>query len=160
EATNEKKENTAMAMIFQTLPRDVLMQVAQYLTAKEVWDSIKVKYLGADLVQKARLQTLRSELEMLRMKPNEKVSDYGGKLSSIKAKFEGLGETLEDKLKVPIHRSEDHVVFGETSLSFALSVSHFRVDGQEAAGTDGRAVVDRNVSPFPNVDDVELHIPQ
>ncbi|GKD39456.1 hypothetical protein Tco_1259663 [Tanacetum coccineum] len=37
---------------------------------------------------------------MLRMKPNEKVSDYGGKLSSIMAKFKGLGETLEDKVLV------------------------------------------------------------
>ncbi|GJZ11263.1 zinc finger, CCHC-type containing protein [Tanacetum coccineum] len=60
-------------MIFQTYPQDVLMQVAQYSTTKEVWDSIKVKYLGADLVQKARLQTFRSELETLRMKPNEKI---------------------------------------------------------------------------------------
>nr|GEW75972.1 zinc finger, CCHC-type [Tanacetum cinerariifolium] len=34
------------------------------------------------------------------MKPNEKVSDYGGKLSSIKAKFKGLRETLEDKVLV------------------------------------------------------------
>nr|GEU42903.1 zinc finger, CCHC-type [Tanacetum cinerariifolium] len=95
--TNEKKENTSKAIIFQTLPQDVLMQVAQYSTAKEVWDSIKVKHLGADLVQKARLQTLRSALETLRIKPNEKVSDFGGKLSSIMAKFKGLGETLEDK---------------------------------------------------------------
>ncbi|GJS08434.1 zinc finger, CCHC-type containing protein [Tanacetum coccineum] len=98
--TNEKKENTSKAIIFQTLPQDVLMQVAQYSTAKEVWDSIKVKHLGADLVQKARLQTLRSELETLRIKPNEKVSDFGGRLSSIMAKFKGLGETLEDKVLV------------------------------------------------------------
>nr|GEY52910.1 zinc finger, CCHC-type [Tanacetum cinerariifolium] len=98
--TNEKKENTSNAIIFQTLPQDVLMQVAQYTTAKKVWDSIKIKHLGADLVQKARLQTLRSELEMLRIKPNEKVSEFGGKLSSIKAKFKGLGENLEDKILV------------------------------------------------------------
>nr|GEW29451.1 hypothetical protein [Tanacetum cinerariifolium] len=31
-------------------------------------------------------------------------------------------------LKVPIHISEDQVVLGETSLSFALSVSHSRVE--------------------------------
>nr|GEX19128.1 zinc finger, CCHC-type [Tanacetum cinerariifolium] len=37
---------------------------------------------------------------MLRIKPNEKVSDFGGKLSSIMAKFKGLGETLEDKVLV------------------------------------------------------------
>ncbi|GKB24347.1 zinc finger, CCHC-type containing protein [Tanacetum coccineum] len=98
--TNEKKENTSKAIIFQTLPQDILMQVTQYSTAKEVWDSIKVKHLGADLVQKARLQTLRSELETLRIKPNEKVSDFGLKLSSIMAKFKGLGETLEDKVLV------------------------------------------------------------
>nr|GEV42426.1 zinc finger, CCHC-type [Tanacetum cinerariifolium] len=99
-ATNEKKENTSKAIIFRKLPQDILMQVAQYLTAKEVWDSIKVRNLGADLVQKARLQTLRSELETLRIKPNEKVSDFGGKLSSIMAKFKRLGETLEDKVLV------------------------------------------------------------
>nr|GEX60839.1 hypothetical protein [Tanacetum cinerariifolium] len=33
-----------------------------------------------------------------------------------------------EQLKVPIHRSEDHVVLGETSLSFALSVSHSCVE--------------------------------
>nr|GEY16362.1 endoglucanase 24-like [Tanacetum cinerariifolium] len=43
----------------KTIPQDILVQVAQYETAKEVWDSVKVRYLGADLVQKARLQTLR-----------------------------------------------------------------------------------------------------
>nr|GEV91585.1 zinc finger, CCHC-type [Tanacetum cinerariifolium] len=99
-ATNEKKENTSKAIICQTRPQDILMQVAQYSTAKEVCDSIKVKNLRADLVQKARLQTLRSELKTLRIKPNEKVSNFGGKLSSIMAKFKGLGETLEDKVLV------------------------------------------------------------
>lgn len=99
-ATDEKNMHTTKAMIFQTLPQDILMQVAQYETAKEVWDSVKVRYLGADLVQKARLQTLRSELETLKMKENESVKDFSGKLGSIKAKFASLGTTLEDKLIV------------------------------------------------------------
>ncbi|KAD5961356.1 hypothetical protein E3N88_12829 [Mikania micrantha] len=71
---DEKKVHTTKAMIFQTLPQDVLMQVAQYSTAKEVWDSIKVKYLGADLVQKARLQTLRNKVlvrKLLNSVPNK-----------------------------------------------------------------------------------------
>ncbi|GJX79869.1 hypothetical protein Tco_0328018 [Tanacetum coccineum] len=33
-----------------------------------------------------------------------------------------------EQLRVPIHRSEDQVVLGETSLSFALSVSHSHVE--------------------------------
>nr|GEV91877.1 zinc finger, CCHC-type [Tanacetum cinerariifolium] len=35
ETTNEKKDNTSMEIIFQTLPQDMLMQVAQYTTAKK-----------------------------------------------------------------------------------------------------------------------------
>nr|GEU42544.1 hypothetical protein [Tanacetum cinerariifolium] len=123
------------------------------------------------------------------------------------AEAPGMNDSQLDieQLKVPIHRSEDQVVLGETSLSFALNVSHSHVerikkniaaqrvvpaasvtttalsitfafassippistndyeivgvDGQEGAGTDGRVLVDGNVAPFPNVDDVELHIP-
>nr|GEV95915.1 zinc finger, CCHC-type [Tanacetum cinerariifolium] len=97
---DEKAENTAKGIIFQTLPQDMLMQVAQYTTTKEVWNSIKVKHLGADLVQKARLQTLRSELETLKMKLNERANEFAGKLSSIQAKFKSLGGTLKDKLLV------------------------------------------------------------
>ncbi|GJZ83895.1 hypothetical protein Tco_0649068 [Tanacetum coccineum] len=33
-----------------------------------------------------------------------------------------------DQLMLPIYRSEDQVVLGETSLSFALSVTHYRVE--------------------------------
>ncbi|KAD4384429.1 hypothetical protein E3N88_24597 [Mikania micrantha] len=47
---DEKKVATTKYMIFQTLPEDILMQVAQYSSEKEVWDSVKVRYLGADLV--------------------------------------------------------------------------------------------------------------
>ncbi|GJU50398.1 hypothetical protein Tco_1219953 [Tanacetum coccineum] len=39
-----------------------------------------------------------------------------------------LRESDIEQLRVPIHRSEDQVVLGETSLSFALSVSHSRVE--------------------------------
>nr|GFD16995.1 zinc finger, CCHC-type [Tanacetum cinerariifolium] len=97
---DEKAKNTTKGIMFQTLPQDMLMQVAQYTTAKEVWNSIKVKHIRADLVQKARLQTLRSELETLKMKPNESANEFAGKLSSIQAKFKSLGGTLKDKVLV------------------------------------------------------------
>ncbi|GKC38384.1 hypothetical protein Tco_1050768 [Tanacetum coccineum] len=120
---------------------------------------------------------------------------------AILADAPGMNDLQPDieQLKLPIHRSEDQVVLGETSLSFSLSVSHSHVKrimenitaqrsalvgvwtplskplfvtslmddyeivgvgGQKGAGTDGQAVADGNVAPFPNVDDVELNIPQ
>nr|GEY96297.1 zinc finger, CCHC-type [Tanacetum cinerariifolium] len=99
-AIDEKAENTTKGIIFQTLPQDMLMQVAQYTTAKEEWNSIKVKHIGADLVQKVRLQTLRNELETLKMKPNESENEFARKLSSIQAKFKSLGGTLKVKVLV------------------------------------------------------------
>ncbi|GJU01461.1 zinc finger, CCHC-type containing protein [Tanacetum coccineum] len=100
EKVDERKMHTTKAMILTTLPEDILMQVAQYETAKEVWESIKVRYIGEERVQKARLQTLRSELETLKMKNNETVSDFAGKLGSIRGKFKSLGSTLKDKTLV------------------------------------------------------------
>ncbi|KAI3759529.1 hypothetical protein L6452_07414 [Arctium lappa] len=96
-AVDEKKSHTSKAMIFQTFPEDVLMQLAQCSTTKEVWDSIKVRFIGVDLVQKARSPTLRSELESLKMKENETVSSFASKLSTI---FTNLGTTLESKIIV------------------------------------------------------------
>ncbi|GKA30033.1 RNA-directed DNA polymerase, eukaryota [Tanacetum coccineum] len=100
EKVDERKIHTTKAMILTTLPEDILMQVAQYETAKEVWESIKVRYIGEDRVQKARLQTLRSKLETLKMKNNETVSDFAGKLGSIRGKVKSLGSTLKDKTLV------------------------------------------------------------
>ncbi|XP_076959890.1 uncharacterized protein LOC143636098 [Bidens hawaiensis] len=91
--SSEEEVDEKKAMILQTLPDDILMQV-------EVWDAIKVRHLGADLVQKARLQTLRSELETLKMKENETVSDFSGKLGSIRAKLKSFGYNLKDKILI------------------------------------------------------------
>lgn len=86
------KAHTTKAMILQTLLEAILMQVTQQPIAKEVWDSIKVRHLVADLVQKVCLQTLRSELE-----ENDIANDFAGKLGSIKVKFKTRGTTLKDK---------------------------------------------------------------
>ncbi|XP_021974621.1 uncharacterized protein LOC110869697 [Helianthus annuus] len=97
---DEKKVATTKAVIFKTLPEDILMQVAQYETAKEVWDSIKILHVEADMVQKARLHTLRAELEAMKMKENKKMDVFAKKLNRIRVKFRSLGSVLKDKVIV------------------------------------------------------------
>ncbi|XP_071708518.1 uncharacterized protein [Rutidosis leptorrhynchoides] len=97
---DEKKNYTTKGIIYQTLPEDVLLQVSKHKNVKEVWESIKTRYVGAELVQKARLQTLRNEFQMLRMKENESINDFSGKINSIVAKFKSLGSTLEEEVIV------------------------------------------------------------
>nr|GEW03913.1 transposase (putative), gypsy type [Tanacetum cinerariifolium] len=59
-------------------------------------------------------------------------ADFNSALHELRplADAPGMGDLQPDieQLKVPIHISEDQVVLGETSLSFALSVSHSRVE--------------------------------
>ncbi|KAD4586052.1 hypothetical protein E3N88_23653 [Mikania micrantha] len=99
-AVDAKKNLQARAFVFQTLPEDVLLQVAKHKHVKDVWEALRVRYLGAYRVQKARIQTLRSELEMLKMKKSEKIDEFSGKLSAISTKIKSLGSNLEDEVVV------------------------------------------------------------
>ncbi|GJW23789.1 zinc finger, CCHC-type containing protein [Tanacetum coccineum] len=93
----EEKSKMARAFLFQAIPEDILMQVAKKKTAREVWDSLKTRFVGADRVQKARLHTLKSEFEALRMKDGESIDEYVGKLSGMVSKYNSVGATLEDE---------------------------------------------------------------
>ena len=65
------KDKKAKAYLLQCLPDDLLMQVASKKIGKEVWDSLKTRFVGADRVKEARLQTLKSEFNGMRMKEEE-----------------------------------------------------------------------------------------
>ena len=50
-AVEAKKDKKARAFLLQCLPEDILLQVAKKKSAKEVWDALKVRYVGADRVK-------------------------------------------------------------------------------------------------------------
>ena len=45
-AVNPRKNKMARALLLEALPGDVLLQVATKLTAREVWDSLKVRFVA------------------------------------------------------------------------------------------------------------------
>ncbi|GKB96596.1 hypothetical protein Tco_0982733 [Tanacetum coccineum] len=47
-----------------------------------------------------------------------------------------------------------------TTFASAISIYPISVDDYEVVGADDQAVADENATPFPNVDDAELNIPQ
>lgn len=57
----EKIDKVALAMIYQGIPKDELLSIANKKTSKESWDMIKMLCQGADKAKKARVQTLKSE---------------------------------------------------------------------------------------------------
>ncbi|GKC53277.1 zinc finger, CCHC-type containing protein [Tanacetum coccineum] len=97
---NTKKDKTAIAYIYQSLPEEQLLLISKYKTAKEVWDALKKRHVGENRVQQAKQQTLKSEFEMLQMKENESVDSFTTKLTSIVNKAASLGLTYEDSVVV------------------------------------------------------------
>ena len=90
-AVNAKKCKTARALLLSGLPKDVLLQVAAKPTTREVWDSLKVRFVGADRVRAARLASLRGEFDRLRMADGEDLDSFAGKLGAMTARYAGLG---------------------------------------------------------------------
>ncbi|KAD6119931.1 hypothetical protein E3N88_11202 [Mikania micrantha] len=91
-----KKDNSAIAYLYQALLEDLILQVASCNTAREIWNSIKTRHLGVERVMEARLQSLRTEFDSIRMKEGETVDDYVAKLLGIASKSATLGSAIEE----------------------------------------------------------------
>ncbi|KAK1422289.1 hypothetical protein QVD17_25292 [Tagetes erecta] len=90
-----KKNKVATAYLFQSLTEDLMMQVASCKTAKEVWDALKIRHVGVDRVQKARIQTLMKDFELLQMNDDESIDSFTAKINNTITKANELGTTLE-----------------------------------------------------------------
>ncbi|GKA40953.1 zinc finger, CCHC-type containing protein [Tanacetum coccineum] len=76
-----KKDSSASAYLFQGLLEDLQMQVAGCETAKEIWDSLKARFIGTEDVQQAHSQQLKSEFERLIMKEDETIDSLPERLA-------------------------------------------------------------------------------
>ncbi|PWA36376.1 zinc finger, CCHC-type [Artemisia annua] len=94
---DKKKEKTVIAYLYQSLPEDQLLQITKHKTPKAIWEALKARHLGEEKVQQARLQTLRSELELLHMKEDETIDTFTGKLTTLVNKASSLGHEIKDQ---------------------------------------------------------------
>lgn len=78
---DEDKNNMAIALLFQSIPEALILQVGELDSSKAVWDAIKARHVGADRVGEARLQTLMTEFDIIKMKETDTIDVFVGKLS-------------------------------------------------------------------------------
>ncbi|XP_074378700.1 uncharacterized protein LOC141720250 [Apium graveolens] len=97
ETIDEKMVQIALAAIYQGVPDDILLTIAEKKTAKEAWDGIKILCMGATRVKEAKVQTLRSEFESLVMKETDQVDDFCMKLRV--AEVVGRLKAHEERMK-------------------------------------------------------------
>ena len=97
---DQKKNNMAIAMLYQAIPENMVLQIASLTSAEEIWEALKVRHVGIERVKQAHVQTLESEFESLKMGANEPLDVYAGKISEIVSQASNLGHTLDEKRQV------------------------------------------------------------
>ncbi|XP_013674050.1 uncharacterized protein LOC106378478 [Brassica napus] len=93
---HEEKNNMAIALIFQSIPEALTLQVGHLDTAKAIWDAIQVRHVGAERVREARLQTLMTDFDKLKMKEEDSIDTFVSKLTEISSKSASLGLIIEE----------------------------------------------------------------
>lgn len=99
-AVEEKAVKVALAIIYQGMPEDMVLSIANKKTAKESWDMIKTLCQVADRAKKDRVQTLKSEFEMLSMNDNEQIEDFHLRMNGLVTNIQALGEVMEESYVV------------------------------------------------------------
>nr|GEV55676.1 ribonuclease H-like domain, reverse transcriptase, RNA-dependent DNA polymerase [Tanacetum cinerariifolium] len=97
---DNKKHKTAIAFLYQALPEDQLLQITKHKTAKAIWNALKTRHIGKGRIQQERLQTLKSNFEMLHMKKDETIDTFTGKTTTLVNKAASLRHTIEDRTLV------------------------------------------------------------
>ncbi|XP_024969208.1 uncharacterized protein LOC112508729 [Cynara cardunculus var. scolymus] len=90
------KDLKAKNYLFQAIDKSILKTITQKEMAKQIWESMKVKYKGNARVKRAQLQRLRSSFEALEMKGGESVINYFGRVLVIANDMQNCGEDMDD----------------------------------------------------------------
>lgn len=97
---DDKVDKVALAVIYQGIPEDVLLSIADKGTTKEAWDAVKVMCQGAEKVKTAKVQTLKAEFESMTMKDTESIDDFCMKLNGLVTNIRALGEEVAESYVV------------------------------------------------------------
>ncbi|KAK1419880.1 hypothetical protein QVD17_29300 [Tagetes erecta] len=91
------KDDTAVALLLQSIPEELVLQVSQLTTVKEIWEALKTRYVGVERVREARLETLLSEFEALKMSSSDSLDNFAAKLQQYVSNAGQLGHVFEER---------------------------------------------------------------
>jgi len=83
-------------MLYRAVDEAIFEKIVGASTSKEAWDILEKVFKGADRVKQVCLQTLRGELENMKMMESESVSDYITRVQAMVNQLNRNGETLSD----------------------------------------------------------------
>lgn len=90
----------ALVAIYEAIPEDVLLMLSDKDTSKELWETLKVRHMGADRVKEDKVQTLRSDFKVIWMKAVNQWMIFFIRLNTIVTNIWSLGEKIEEVFMV------------------------------------------------------------
>ena len=88
------KDKAALYILYQVVDESDFEKIASAKSSKEACDILEKAYKGDDGVKQVQLQTLRGELEIIRMKETEGVVEYITRAETVANQLARNGETL------------------------------------------------------------------
>ncbi|XP_022004384.1 uncharacterized protein LOC110901936 [Helianthus annuus] len=76
-----KKDDMAIALLLQAIPEELVFQVAQFQTVKEIWEALKTRYIGVERVREAKIEQLENEFESLKIKETVMIDSFAGRIT-------------------------------------------------------------------------------
>ncbi|XP_074373654.1 uncharacterized protein LOC141714003 [Apium graveolens] len=99
-SVEDRQDKMALVTIYQAIPEETLLSLAEKKTAKEAWEDIKNLYQGAERVRTAKIQKLKTEFEALNMKENKSLDDFYMKMNSLITNIRALGDEIVESYVV------------------------------------------------------------
>nr|XP_017233763.1 PREDICTED: uncharacterized protein LOC108207844 [Daucus carota subsp. sativus] len=129
------KDLKAKNYMFQSIDKTTLKTITQKETAKQLWDSMKVKYKGSARVKRAQLQRLRRTFEVLEMKVGEGVTEYFARVMETVNDMRNCGEIMDDvKIVEKILRSlTENFNYVVCSIEESKDIDSLTVDELQAS---------------------------
>ena len=113
----EERMKDAKALYFiQNAVKDTIFpRIIRANTSKEAWEILQQEFQGDSKVRSIKLQTLRKDFEILKMKDNELIKDYFSKIIEIVNQMKSYGEEISDekivkKILVSLNDKFDNIV--------------------------------------------------
>ena len=92
----ERKDRMTLAAIYQKIPEDILLMLAEKDSTKAAWETLQTMHVGVERVKEANVKTLKSEFEAIYMKDGELIEDFAMKLTTIVNGIRSLGNMVDE----------------------------------------------------------------
>jgi len=90
------KKDKAITCLHSGLADHIFTKIMNLETPKQVWDKLQIKFEGSNRVKAVKLLAFKREFELIKMKDNESVKDYSGRLMDVVNQMRLLGDTFEN----------------------------------------------------------------